>query len=122
MRRNAKGPSTPIDEGRSHSRGFSTDAIEGVIGDEQHLVHADSHDLRRFCVRVDMWLEGMGNRHRDHTVKRNSVLAFRRFQHVRITIGQNDQRVARLQPSKRLGHLRKWSQPLDMSHEVTHFV
>ena len=48
MRRHAKGTPTPIDEGRSHSRRFSTDAIEGVIGDEEHPVHTDPHDLRRF--------------------------------------------------------------------------
>ena len=45
---NAKGTPTPIDESRSHSRRFSTDAIEGVIGDEEHPVHTDPHDLRRF--------------------------------------------------------------------------
>src|SRR5712672_542425 len=34
VRRDAKGSPPPIDEGCSHSRGFSADAIEGVIGDE----------------------------------------------------------------------------------------
>jgi hypothetical protein len=69
MRRHAKGSPPPIDEGCSHSRRFSADAIEGVIGDEEHLVHADSHDFRCFCVRCDMGLEGIGNRDRDNTVE-----------------------------------------------------
>jgi hypothetical protein len=42
VRRHAKGTPTPIDGGHSHSRRFSADAIEGVIGDKEHLVHAGS--------------------------------------------------------------------------------
>ena len=52
MRRHAKGSPPPIDEGCSHSRRFSADAIEGVIGDEEHLVHADSHTISAAFVYV----------------------------------------------------------------------
>jgi hypothetical protein len=44
----AKGTPTPIDESRSHSRKLGADAIEGVIGDKEHLINADPDDLRRF--------------------------------------------------------------------------
>jgi hypothetical protein len=122
MRRHAKGTPTPIDESRSHSRRFSADAIEGVIGDKEHLVHADPNDLRCFCVGREMWLESIGNRDRDHSVKGNSVVALRGFRHIGITIGENHQRITRLQSSERLGHLGKWSQPFDMSNEVVYLV
>ena len=57
---------------------------------------AHSHDFRRFRVRGDMWLEGIGNRDRDNTVEGNSVVALRCFQHVRIAIGENHQRITGL--------------------------
>jgi len=57
-----------IDEDGACPR-FGADAVELVIGDEQHLAHCHAAELR--CLRVgrDMRLERIRFGHRDHSIE-----------------------------------------------------
>lgn len=46
-----------IDEGAAHAGGFCTQAVEGMVGNEQDFVQLDAHDLGRFGVGGNMRLE-----------------------------------------------------------------
>ena len=70
----AEWPVAPVDEGGVHSGRFCPDAIEGVVGHEEDLVHADTCDCGGLGIRGHVRLEGVCCRDRDHLVERNAVI------------------------------------------------
>src|ERR1041384_8565201 len=62
----AEGPLTPVDERRMHACGFRSDAVEGVVGDEQDLLHSHAHELSGPVVGRHVRLERIGNGKREY--------------------------------------------------------
>ena len=75
-----------VDEGGVHSGRFCPDAVEGVVGDEEDLVHADTCDCGGLGIRGHVRLEGVCCRDRDHLVERNAVIFLGCLQHIRIAV------------------------------------
>ena len=55
----AEWPVAPVDEDGVHSGRFCPDAIEGVVGHEKNLVHADTFDCGGLGIRGHVRLEGV---------------------------------------------------------------
>ena len=94
MRCRAKGTIAPVNERRAHACGFRTDAVEGMVGYEKHLIHPHTEDPGRLGVGGHMRLERLRRGHRNDLIERHFVPGLGRLEHVGIPIGEHDQLVA----------------------------
>ena len=103
----AKRAPSPVDEASRHAKRLGTDAIEGVVGDEQDRVWCQADDRGGGAIGRHMRLEGARTGNLDHALKRKTEVRLCCLKHVRITIREHDESVALGQPFECRHHVRK---------------
>src|SRR5262245_2896258 len=68
----AEGALSAVDEAGCHTKRFSANAIERMVGDKQDLMWCQAYDLGGRAVRRHMRLERTSDSDRDHALERKA--------------------------------------------------
>ena len=90
-------PLATIDPCRPHAIGFRTDTIEGVVRDMHDPTAGLAKQLCCFLIGREVWLKVPGLCNGNRLIEREADIGLGVFQHVVVTVRQDDQAIARLQ-------------------------
>ena len=122
MRRVAEGTPAPVDERGAHAVGLRADAVERVVGDEEHARAVDPEPLAGLRVGRVVRLEVAGLVDRDHRVEVEPDVRPGRLEHVAVAVRENREAITPVQPFERRQHVGERLQPLDAGDEPAHLV
>src|SRR5438876_7855496 len=94
MRCLAERPPAPVDKHGLHAVGFRSDAVEGVIGDEQDAGAILANNLRSLGIRLPMRLEIAGFLYGNDVVEAKPDVRRSGLEHVAVAVGKDRELVA----------------------------
>src|SRR4249920_1572366 len=94
MRCLAEWPPAPVDKGGPHAVGFCSDAVEGVIGDEQDAGAILANNLHSLGIRLPMRLETAGLLYGNDVVEAKPDVRRRGVEHVAVAVRKDCQLIA----------------------------
>src|ERR1700730_11253866 len=123
MRCLAEWPLAPVDKRGPHAVGFRSDAVEGVIGDEQDAGSILANNLRSLGIRLPMRLEIAGLLYRNDVVEPKPDVRRGGLEHVAVAVRKDRQLVSLGPKPLESGHnVGKRLELLDFAYEPARFI